>query len=219
MPSYTEGHEPDLGDKGYRKWQTLLTWSVALHPVYRVLSESHNEWKGNATFQRVLWMACEGRASGRGLESAQWRLSEKIDSMTLLAPVEYIAHLVSECPPVPAKKKLTPHIDPAPCVFPLFLWFSSVEPLLLASSLSMFLLSSVAFLKLKFFLALLYLVVVRFWRFLPFIGIRFPQGSGVSRKSKVAGGVGGRSLPGTDVCPSFISLTVTKCWLFVLETW
>ena len=33
----------------------------------------------------------------------------------------------------------------------LFLWFSSVEPLLLASSLSMFLLSSVALLKLSFF--------------------------------------------------------------------
>jgi len=54
-------------------------WSVALHPVYRVLSENLNEWKGNATFQRVLWMAFEGRASGRGLESA----------------VEY---MVSECP-------------------------------------------------------------------------------------------------------------------------
>jgi hypothetical protein len=25
VPSYTEGFEPDLGDKGYRKWQTLLT--------------------------------------------------------------------------------------------------------------------------------------------------------------------------------------------------
>ncbi len=68
----------------------------------------------------------------------------------------------------------------------------------------MFLLSSVAFLKLKFFL--LHLVVVRFWRFLPFIGIRFPQGSEVSRKSKVAGGVGGRSLSGTDVCPSFMTI-------------
>ena len=100
----------------------------------------------------------------------------------------------------------------------LFLWFSSVEPLLLASSLSMFLLSNVALLKLSFFLALLYLVVVRFWRFLPFIGIRFPQGSGIFRKSKVAGGVG-RTWSGTDVGPSVTSLTVTKCWLFVLETW
>ncbi len=95
-------------------------WSVALHPVYRVLSESHNK-------RKVLWMACEGRASGRKLESAQRRLSEKIDSMTLLAPVEYIAHLVSKCPPIPAKKKLTPFIDPAPCVF-LCLSFSDSVP-------------------------------------------------------------------------------------------
>ncbi len=109
-------------------------------------------------------------------------------------------------PPYPGQEEINALYRSSPlCIsLSLFLWFSSVELFLLASSLSMFLLSSVAFLKLKFFL--LHLVVVRFWRFLPFIGIRFPQGSEVSRKSKVAGGVGGRSLSGTDVCPSFMTI-------------